>query len=239
MSKRTVQLRSALRSVEASYESALLALASALDLRDGRTGGHSRRVCEYSVEIAKRLDCTAAQLKTLSHGALLHDIGKLAVPDSILLKPGELTSDEWVVIRGHVETGYDLVSRIPLLQEVAELVLAHHERFDGTGYPRKLRGEQIPLCARIFAVADAFDAMTTPRPYQATRQISHAIGEIRMHAGRQFDPQVVNAFLDVPLGVMERIQAASNEDLRGTFAARKMGNESPNCLRLFAPLKAS
>src|SRR5260221_803033 len=191
VSKRTMQLRSTLRSVEASYESALMALASALDLRDGKTGGHSRRVCEYSVEIAKRMGCSESQLKTLSHGALLHDIGKLAIPDSILLKPGALTSDEWIVMRGHVETGHELVSRIPLLQEVADLVLTHHERFDGTGYPRKLRGEQISQCARIFAVADAFDAITTPRPYQATRPISQAVPEIRLQTGRQFDPPVV------------------------------------------------
>ena len=224
VSKRTVQLRSALRSAEASYESALLALASALDLRDGRTGGHSLRVCEYSLEIAKRIGCSEAQLKILSHGALLHDIGKLAIPDSILLKPGPLTSDEWVIMRGHVEIGYDLVSRIPLLEEVAELVLTHHEKFDGTGYPRKLRGEQIPLCARIFAVADAFDAMTTQRPYQATRAISDAIGEIRVRAGQQFDPEVVNAFLEVPLEALMNIHTESKGERRGALPVRKTAN---------------
>jgi cyclic di-GMP phosphodiesterase len=213
--------------VEASYESALLVLASTLDLRDGRTGGHSRRVCEYSIEIGKRMGCPEAMLKTLSHGALLHDIGKLAVPDSIVLKPGTLTSDEWIVMRGHGYIGYDLVSRIPLLQEVAELVLAHHERFDGPGYPRKLRGEQIPLCARIFAVADAFDAMTTPRIYQATRTIWQAIGEIRLHAGEQFDPQVVDAFLAVPVEVLERIHSGAEEHCSGALAAKKMESESP------------
>ena len=228
VSKRTMQLRSALRSVEASYESALLALASALDLRDGKTGGHSRRVCEYSIEIAKRMGCSESQLKTLSHGALLHDIGKLAIPDSILLKPGALTSDEWIVMRGHVETGHELVSRIPLLQEVAELVLTHHERFDGTGYPRKLRGDQIPQCARIFAVADAFDAMTSPRPYQATRSISQAIAEIRVQAGRQFDPQVVAAFLDVPREVLGRIQAESKVCTAGNSSGKKDGERIAN-----------
>jgi putative nucleotidyltransferase with HDIG domain len=230
--KRTAQLQSTLRSVEASYESVLLALASALDLRDGQTGGHSRRVCEYSIEIAKRLGCSEAQLKTLSHGALLHDIGKLAVPDSILLKPGPLTSEEWVVMRRHVETGYELVRRIPLLDEVAELVLTHHERFDGAGYPRNLRGEEIPLCARIFAVADAFDAMTTERPYQTPRPISQAIAEIRLEAGRQFDNQVVHAFLDVPAEVLKRIQAESKEEQLGQLSQRCTENPSPICLDL-------
>ena len=210
--RRTTQIRSTLRNVEASYESALLALALALDLRDGQTGGHSRRVSEYALAIAKRLNCSEHQLKTLSHAALLHDIGKFAVPDSILLKSGPLTSEECVVMRGHVETGYELVSRIPLLREVAELVRAHHERFDGTGYPQKLRGEQIPFCARIFAVADAFDAMTTQRPYQIARRISEAIAEIRRQAGRQFDPQVVDAFLGVPAEILERIRTESKDE---------------------------
>lgn len=142
-------------------------------------------------------------------------------------------------MRGHVEIGYDLVSRIPLLQEVAELILAHHERFDGTGYPKQLRGEQIPLSARIFAVADAFDAMTTPRPYQATRTISHAIAEIRQHAGLQFDQRIVNAFLEVPVEILARIHAESKEERRRTLAARKMENDSPNCGRLTACANAS
>jgi putative nucleotidyltransferase with HDIG domain len=231
VSKRTVQLQSALRSAEASYESALLALASALDLRDGQTGGHSRRVCEYSIEIAKRMGCSEAQLKTLSRGALLHDIGKLAVPDSILMKPGPLTSEEWIVMRGHVETGYNLVSRIPLLHEVAELVFSHHERFDGSGYPRKLRGAQIPLCARVFAVADAFDAMTMPRPYQATRRISQAIREIRRLTGQQFDPEIVNAFLSVPVQVLQKIHPGSNAEVGGV---RQIENDSRDCLGVAA-----
>ena len=173
--ERTAQLSSALQSAKESYENTLLALGAALDLRDGQTADHSRRVCRYSLEIAKRMGCSEVQLKSLSQGALLHDIGKLAIPDSILSKPGKLTSEEWNTMRGHVQIGYDLVSRIPFLRDAVVLVLSHHERYDGTGYPRGLQGEQIPLSARIFAVADAFDAMTSPRSYQATRLVSQAI----------------------------------------------------------------
>ena len=174
MFERTAQLSSALQSAKESYENTLLALGAALDLRDGRTD-HSRRVCEYALEIARRMGCSEIQLKSLSQGALLRDIGKLAIPDSILSKPGKLTPEEWNTMRGHVQIGYELVSRIPFLRDAVVLVLSHHERYDGTGYPRGLQGEQIPLSARIFAVADAFDAMTSPRSYQATRLVSQAI----------------------------------------------------------------
>ncbi|HEY6129247.1 MAG TPA: HD domain-containing phosphohydrolase [Candidatus Acidoferrum sp.] len=208
--ERTAQLRAALRSAEQSYENTLLALGAALDLRDGQTAEHSRRVCEYSAEIARRMGCSETQLKSLSQGALLHDIGKLAIPDSILGKPGKLTPEEWNTMRTHAQIGHDLVSRIPFLQDAAELVLSHHERYDGTGYPRRLQGEQIPLSARIFAVADAFDAMTSPRPYQTTRLISQAIQEIAFQAGRQFDPRVLAVFLAIPTEVLEEIHGGSN-----------------------------
>ncbi len=209
--ERTAQLSSALQSAKESYENTLLALGAALDLRDGQTADHSRRVCRYSLEIAKRMGCSEVQLKSLSQGALLHDIGKLAIPDSILSKPGKLTSEEWNTMRGHVQIGYDLVSRIPFLRDAAVLVLSHHERYDGTGYPRGLQGEQIPLSARIFAVADAFDAMTSPRPYQATRLVSQAIEEIALKTGRQFDPQVVQTFLGIPTEVLKEIHGEQKE----------------------------
>jgi len=151
------------------------------------------------------MGCSEVQLKSLSQGALLHDIGTSAIPDSILSKRGKLTPEEWNTMRGHVQIGYDLVSRIPFLRDAADLVLSHHERYDGTGYPRGLQGEQIPLSARIFAVADAFDAMTSPRPYQATRRVSQAIEEIALKTGRQFDPQVVQTFLGIPTEVLKEI----------------------------------
>lgn len=210
--EQTAQLRSALQSAQESYENTLLALGTALDLRDGQTGGHSRRVCRYSLEIANRMGCPEAQLETLRRGALLHDIGKLAVPDAILLKPGKLDSQEWNIMRSHVQIGYDLLRRIPFLRDAAELVLSHHERYDGSGYPRGLRGEQIPLNARIFAVADAFDAMTTPRPYQPTRPIPRATEEIAAQVGRQFDPRVVQAFLDVSTQTLQQIHMTEAEE---------------------------
>jgi putative nucleotidyltransferase with HDIG domain len=210
--EQTAQLRSALQSAQESYENTLLALGAALDLRDGQTGGHSRRVCRYSLEIANRMGCSEAQLETLRRGALLHDIGKLAVPDAILLKPGKLDSQEWNIMRSHVQIGYDLLRRIPFLRDAAELVLSHHERYDGSGYPRGLRGEQIPLNARIFAVADAFDAMTTPRPYQPTRPIPQAIEEIASQAGWQFDPPVVQAFLAVSTQTLKQIHMTEAQE---------------------------
>ena len=224
--ERTAQLSSALQSAEESYENTLLALGAALDLRDGQTADHSRRVCEYSLEIAKRMGCSEVQLKSLSQGALLHDIGKLAIPDSILSKPGKLTPEEWNTMRGHVQIGYDLVSRIPFLRDAADLVLSHHERYDGTGYPRGLQGEQIPLSARIFAVADAFDAMTSPRPYQATRRVSQAIEEIALKTGQQFDPQVVQTFLGIPTEVLKEIHGEQKQRTYGRPAARQTEMET-------------
>jgi putative nucleotidyltransferase with HDIG domain len=218
--ERTAQLRSALRSAEESYENTLLALGTALDLRDGQTGGHSRRVCRYSLEIANRMCCSEAQLETLRRGALLHDIGKLAVPDAILLKTGRLDPEEWNVMRRHVEIGYNLLRRIPFLEDAAELVLCHHERYDGSGYPRELRGEQIPLNARIFALADALDAMTTPRPYQPTRPILQAIDELSAQAGRHFDPQVIQAFLGISAETLQAIHMEAPDRPRETVSDR-------------------
>ena len=223
--ERTAQLTSALQNAEESYENTLLALGAALDLRDGRTD-HSRRVCEYSLEIARRMGCSEVQLKSLSQSALLHDIGTLAIPDSILSKRGKLTPEERNTMRGHVQIGYDLVSRIPFLRDAADLVLSHHERYDGTGYPRGLQGEQIPLSARIFAVADAFDAMTSPRPYQATRRVSQAIEEIALKTGRQFDPQVVQTFLGIPTEVLKEIHGEQKERTYGRPAARQTEMET-------------
>ncbi len=223
--ERTAQLTSALQNAEESYENTLLALGAALDLRDGRTD-HSRRVCEYSLEIARRMGCSEVQLKSLSQSALLHDIGTLAIPDSILSKRGKLTPEERNTMRGHVQIGYDLVSRIPFLRDAADLVLSHHERYDGTGYPRGLQGEQIPLSARIFAVADAFDAMTSPRPYQATRRVSQAIEEIALKTGRQFDPQVVQTFLGIPTEALKEIHGEQKERTYGRPAARQTEMET-------------
>ncbi len=203
---RTQELKAALRQIEENYDDTLEALGAALDLRDTETAGHSRRVSLYSLEIAKARDYSREQLKHLERGAQLHDIGKMAVPDAILLKAGRLTAAETAIMQRHVKVGYELVRRVRLLAPAAELVLSHHERYDGEGYPRGLIGDAIPLDARVFAVADAFDAMTSDRPYRCARPLSVAREEISSGSGLQFDPEVVRAFLSIPESVWEEIR---------------------------------
>ena len=151
------------RQLERSYEDTLQALGAAIDLRDNETAGHSQRVCRYSLEIARTMGWSNEQLRSLARGAYLHDIGKLGIPDGILHKPGPLTADERKVMQQHVQIGFDLVKGIPFLADAAEIILMHHEQYDGGGYPRGLKGEQILLGARIFAVADTLDAITSDR----------------------------------------------------------------------------
>ncbi len=196
--QRTQQLKAAMRRIEQTYDDTLEALGAALDLRDTETAGHSRRVSLYCLEIARAMGCNSEQLKTIMRGAYLHDIGKIGIPDSILLKEGKLTAEETSVMQTHVRIGYELVSRIPFLAAAAEIVLAHQERYDGTGYPQGLMGEEIPLGARIFAVADTLDAMTSDRPYRKALPFATAREEIIRESGRQFDPDVVRAFLALP-----------------------------------------
>jgi response regulator RpfG family c-di-GMP phosphodiesterase len=196
--KRTVQLQNAVRDIEQSYADTLDALGAAIDLRDRQTSGHSRRVALCSINMLSRLHGTPAQLKTLMMGAFLHDVGKLAIPDAILLKPDVLTDKERRTMQRHVQIGYDLVKRIPFLADAAEIILSHHERWDGKGYPRRLKGNEIPLNARIFAVADALDAMTSDRPYRLASPLKDAQNEIRRLAGTQFDSEVVAVFLTIP-----------------------------------------
>jgi putative nucleotidyltransferase with HDIG domain len=161
---RTEQLRKAMVELERSYDITLEALGDALDLKDRETEGHSRRVTAFTIAIARAMGLTADQIRVIARGAFLHDIGKMAIPDAILNKPGALTPDEVGIMREHSYHGYQIVRKIPFLQEAAEIVYAHQARFDGTGYPRGLKGEQIPLGARMFAVADTLDAITSDRP---------------------------------------------------------------------------
>ena len=181
--------------LEDSYDRTLSSLAVALDTRDRETEGHSKRVVAYTQALAGRLGVPAEQMQDISRGALLHDIGKIGIPDVILHKTGKLTREEWVVMRKHPEWGKQILAGIRFLEGPADMVLAHHEHWDGGGYPRGLKGEETPFGARIFAVVDAFDAITSYRPYRAAASYENARIEIRAGRGSQFDPQVVDAFL--------------------------------------------
>lgn len=197
VAERTGQLQSALEQVQRSYEDTLQALGAAIDLRDNETAGHSQRVCRYSLEIARAMGWPEKQLQSLARGAYLHDIGKLGIPDGILLKPGPLTEEERKLMQRHVQIGFDVVKDIPFLADTAEIILMHHERYDGGGYPRSLKGEEILLGARIFAVADTLDAITSDRPYRRASSFESARETIRRLSSSQFDPQVVEAFLKI------------------------------------------
>jgi putative nucleotidyltransferase with HDIG domain len=228
VAERTAQLQAVLRQVEASYEDTLQALGAAIDLRDNQTAGHCQRVCRYSLEIARAMDWPEQHLGSLARGAYLHDIGKLGIPDRILLKPGPLSVEERKLMQQHVQIGFDLVKDITFLADAAEIVLMHHERWDGTGYPRGLRGEEILLSARIFAVADALDAITSDRPYRKASSFESAREIIRPFAGTQFDPGVVNVFLAIP----EETWPAISKDYRQIAALSSKMQRSRAALRL-------
>lgn len=184
--------------LRATYRQTLEALARAVDRRDGMTGGHCVRVAEYSRVLGERILGQRPQaLQVLEYGALLHDIGKIAVPDAILRKTGRLTEEEQAIMRQHPCLGYEILDGIAFLSDALPIVLHHHERFDGTGYPSGLAGEQIPIGARIFSVVDAFDAMTADRHYRRALSLDEAMGELRRNSGSQFDPEVVAALEDV------------------------------------------
>jgi len=193
--ERTKQLHTAFEQVEETYDETLKALGAAMDLRHTATGGHPRRVTLYSVAIAEAMGCSPEDVSQLKRGAYLHDIGKIAIPDAILLKQEKLTADELAVIQTHARKGYELICHIPFLKSASEIVLTHHERYDGTGYPQGLTGDDIPLGARIVAVANAFDVMARDQPYRKARSLEDSVAEIRRCSGTQFDPKVVTAFL--------------------------------------------
>jgi len=195
---RTEQLKSAMADLERSYDITLEALGDALDLKDAETQGHCKRVTAFTIAIARAMGLPRDQIAVIARGAFLHDIGKMAIPDKILLKPGKLDPDEITEMREHCYRGYQMLKKIPFLTEAAAIVYSHQEFFDGTGYPRKLKGEEIPLGARIFAVADTLDAITSDRPYRKARSIAEARKEIELWSGRQFDPDVVQKFLSMP-----------------------------------------
>ena len=196
--ERTDQLKKAMNELERSYDITLEALGGALDLKDAETEGHSRRVTAFTIAIAKAMGVPKEQIAVIARGAFLHDIGKMAIPDAILRKPAKLEPDEIAVMREHCYHGYQILKKIPFLTEVAEIVYSHQECYDGSGYPRGLKGEQIPLGARIFSIADTLDAITSDRPYRPAQSVEAAREEIHRWSGRQFDPEVVKTFLSMP-----------------------------------------
>ncbi|HEV8046396.1 MAG TPA: HD domain-containing phosphohydrolase [Terriglobales bacterium] len=195
---RTEQLQKAMTDLERSYGMTLEALGGALDLKDAETEGHSRRVTVFTIAIARAMGLSKDQIDVIARGAFLHDIGKMAIPDAILRKPGKLNPDEVAIMREHCYHGYQILKKIPFLKEASEIVYAHQEHYDGSGYPRQLKGDEIPLGARIFSVADTLDAITSDRPYRAAQTIAAARDEIKVWSGRQFDPEVVEVFISMP-----------------------------------------
>lgn len=189
--------KSLLLDLAKANEETIIGLVSALDLREHNTRMHSQRVREYTELIAERFGVDEKLKREIGFGALLHDVGKIAVPDHILLKPGKLTDEEWHEMRKHPDAGYRIVKRIGFLKDAAEIVYAHHEKFDGTGYPRGIRKESIPLGARMFMVADVYDALTSERPYRSPMTYEEAIADIRNMSGSHFDPVVVDTFMAI------------------------------------------
>jgi HD-GYP domain-containing protein (c-di-GMP phosphodiesterase class II) len=199
----------ALDQLRDSYATTVRALAAALELRDDHTGGHAERVTRIALRLTHEVAPELASDPELEYGFLLHDLGKIGIPDAILLKPGPLTADEKEEMRYHPILGERIVARIPYLSGVARhVVAAHHERWDGHGYPRGLRGTRIPVAARIFAHADAWDAMTSDRPYRAAMPLEQAFAEIERCAGTQFDPAISAAFLSI---APELVAAAASQ----------------------------
>ena len=188
----------------------LEALGDALDLKDAETEFHSRRVTAFTIAIARKMGLPKEEIKVIARGAFLHDIGKMAIPDAILHKPGKLTEEEMAIMKEHCYLGYKILSRIPFLAEAAEIVYSHQEHYDGTGYPRGLKGDEIPLGARIFAIADTLDAMRSDRAYRDAQSIEAVRKEIELWSGRQFDPEIVKVFLEMPDNIWEDLRKDIN-----------------------------
>ena len=210
---RTDQLQATVRELERSHDMLVEALGDTLDLKDKETEGHSRRVTAFTIAIAKAMGLPPEQIPTIARGAYLHDIGKVAIPDAILGKPGKLTTEEMTIMKEHCYKGYQIVRKIPFLADACDIIYSHQERFDGTGYPRGLKGKEIPLGARIFSVADTLDAITVDRPYRNKQSYQAARDEIKKWSGRQFDPDVVSAFLEMPEKLWEDLRKDINAQI--------------------------
>src|ERR1043165_161813 len=218
--RRTAELGDALETLEHTYRSTLKALAAALETRDVETHGHSERVVRFSLRLGRELGLDEGQLKALEFGALLHDIGKIGVPDTVLRKPSALTEEEWAKMRQHPLHGQQILRGIEFLKDAARVVGQHHEKWDGSGYPLGLSGEEIDLNARIFAVADAFDALTSDRVYRSTTSYAEAAAELDRCSGQHFDPGVVEAF--------HRISTEEWEELRRPLDNQKQAQCAVN-----------
>ena len=208
--QKSAALSRALDEIRQSYDFTLDALAALLDAREHATAQHSARVAKLARILSQEMGLSERDVDDISRGALLHDIGKMAIPDAILMKPGRLTEEDWKVVKNHPKTGYDILKSSPFLQHASEIVYSHQEKFDGSGYPRGLRGEEICLGARIFAVVDAYDAMRTERSYSKILSAKKSVEEIKSKRGTQFDPAVV----DILLRCLPQIEAVGQwEDL--------------------------
>ena len=194
---RSAELEKVLESLQDTYIATMKSLAQVIEAKDRTTRGHLDRTQAYGMALARRVDPELVRTPTLGYGFFLHDIGKVGIPEHILCKAGPLSVDEWTVMRNHPIIGAQIVAPITFLTETVELIRHHHERFDGEGYPDRLKGEEIPLAARVFSVADSFDAMTSDRPYRGSIGVERALAEIRGGAGTQFDPDVVRVFVQM------------------------------------------
>ena len=189
----------------AAYDATILGWSRAMDLRDRETEGHSQRVAEMTVRLAESMGLDDKELIHLHRGALMHDMGKLGIPDSILHKPDELTDEEWQVMRQHPQLAYDMLNFIGYLRPALDIPYSHHEKWDGSGYPRGLKGEAIPLAARIFAIVDVWDALTSERPYRPAWKDEEALAYIQEQSGKHFQPRIVELFFEI----VEKINAAT------------------------------
>ncbi len=215
--QKTIDLEETLNELRNIYNSTLESFIIALDARDTETQTHSQVVTQFTLTLAQAIGIKdAEQIENIKKGALLHDIGKIGIPDSILKKPGKLSPEEWQIVKQHPLIGYKMISGIKFLRAPAQIVLHHHEHYNGKGYPTGLKGNSIPLGARIFAVADALEALISDRPYRKACPIHQAKEEIVRCSGSQFDPMVVKAFLSIPLDEWLKIKEKVEKD----FAAK-------------------
>ena len=198
--------------LEKAYDITLETLGDLLEMKESSSEGHSKRVATFSIAIARTLGMPRSEVNVIARGAFLHDIGKILIPDNILLKPGPLSVDEFAIVKEHCLKGYQLVRRIAFLKNASQIVLSHHERYDGTGYPRRLKEVEIPLGARIVAVANTLDSITSDQPYRPARSMATASAEILRGSGSQFDPEIVRVFQQMDDGLFEDLRREINAD---------------------------